>query len=510
MPQTFLTPIIIFVAVIFCFAVLFVGDFNLLVLGALIPPLLVSSTRTDLWAVAILACHLSRLRVPGIPGQIQLYELLVFGMVGLLVLKNLASHFTPKLTWCKFWAVAFLIVLVVLMDKRGSGFLALGSDMWGGSAYIHLICGIMFFLFADQISLSPKTWRVAFVTMFALATLPALSQLIFHVSDGVAKWHLTFLLPYETSSASIINHSITRFQSLTILTPIFLLPFLLSPFTGRHRKWYVIATLLVIGLGGLSGHRMVLVIIGLTIWIHIYFQVRNKVTFILLSVLLISAGLLVIGQLAPLLPKAHQRMLSVVPLANVAQDVSMDAAGTVTWRIKVWKEAIGMIPDYLWLGKGFAFSADEHLSRAALFSEAYATRWAIVQTAFHQGVLSLLVGTGLAGFIAGTGVLLGTSLRHNQAKKREWNDEKLQRMHNVMFSYFVSQVIIYVFVYGDVQVSFPRLFLYAGILEALRFSDKNVAPSAIETQAEPDPQMLAQHPSGPIPSRTLPAWSNDA
>ncbi|MFT5239515.1 MAG: hypothetical protein ACI9OU_002136 [Candidatus Promineifilaceae bacterium] len=509
MPQTFLTPIIIFVAVIFCFGVLFVGDFNLLVLGALIPPLLVSSTRTDLWAAAIIACHLSRIRVPGIPGQVQLYELLILGMVGLLVLKSLASHFTPKLTLTKFWAAAFLIVLVVLMAERGSGFQALGSDMWGGSGYVHLICGILFYLFADQVSLSPKTWRTAFIAMFALATLPSLSELIFNLSNGAARWHLLFLLPYETASVGLGDHAIARYQSLTILTPLFLLPFLLLPFTGQHRKWYFIATLLTIGLGGLSGHRMVIITIGLTIWIHIYFQVRNKVSYILVSVLLLSAGLLVIGQLAPLLPKAHQRMLSIIPFANVAQDVSTDAAGTVKWRISVWKEAIGMIPDYLWLGKGFAFSVDAHLSRAALFSEAYATRWAIVQTAFHQGVLSLLVGTGLAGFIAGTGFLLGMSLRHNQTKKKEWNNKQLQRMHNVMFSYFVSQAVIYVLVYGDVQVSFPQIFLHGGILEALRFSDKAVAPSAIETQAEPEPQMLAQHPSGQSHPRTLPAWSNN-
>ena len=225
MPQTFLTPIIIFVAVTFCFVVLFLGDFNLLILGALIPPLLVSSTRTDLWAAAILTCHLSCLRVPGIPGQVELYEILIVGMVGLLVLKNLASHFTPKLTWSKFWAIAFLIVLIVLMVERGSGFQALGSDMWGGSAYIHLICGILFFLYADQISLSPKTWRVTFIAMFALAALPAVSELIYNVSDGAAQWHLLFLLPYETASASLGDHAIARYQSLNILTPIFLLPF---------------------------------------------------------------------------------------------------------------------------------------------------------------------------------------------------------------------------------------------------------------------------------------------
>ena len=169
-----------------------------------------------------------------------------------------------------------------------------------------------------------------------------------------------------------------------------------------------------------------------------------------------------------------------------------------------------MIPDYLWLGKGFAFSVDAHLSRAALFSEAYATRWAIVQTAFHQGVLSLLVGTGLPGFIAGMGFLIGMSLRHNRMKKLEWNDKKLQRMHNVMFSYFVSQAVIYVFVYGDVHVSFPQIFLHGGILEALRFSDSNVTPNDMDARTEPDPKTLAQPPSGPPRSRTLPAWSNDA
>ncbi|MDA1045132.1 MAG: hypothetical protein O3C57_07915, partial [Verrucomicrobia bacterium] len=101
----------------------------------------------------------------------------------------------------------------------------------------------------------------------------------------------------------------------------------------------------------------------------------------------------------------------------------------------------------------------------------------LVQTSYHQGVLSLLVGTGLPGAVAGFGFMIGMCTRHYGRIRRTWANTTLQRMHSVIYSFFVSQCIIYVFVYGDVFQSFPSLFIYGGILEALNYSNQNLRPA---------------------------------
>lgn len=491
MPQTFLTPIFIFIAVVFCFVVLFVGDFSLFFLAALTPPLLLSCARIDLWVMGILAIHLSTLRFPGLPGQIVLCHIMILIMFVLTVLRNLTTHSTPRITWCKLWAFCFAILMVVLMWQRGSGFRLLGSNMWGGSAYIHLITSAVFYVFTDQVFFTVRTWRRIFVLMFSLAILPAVGESVLILSGGSVTWHMLFMLPQNTSVdflAGETGNMLTRFQSLMAFTPVFMLPFLLFPFAGKYRKWFFVAVIGVIALTGLSGHRMVLVLVGLTVWLYIYFQVRNKAAYVLFSFMLLTVGLLILGQLAFLLPKSHQRMLSVIPFADIADDVSLNAISTVEWRIEVWREAIKMIPQYLWLGKGFAFEADAFLSQAAQYSEAYATRWAIVQTAFHQGILSLLVGTGIPGLVAGLGFLIGTFIRNLHLRRQAWTDAALRRMHLGIFSFFTAQTIIYIFIYGDAHISFPTLFIYATVLECLRQSDSSLTPP-------PDVNSAAQRPA---------------
>ncbi|MDD4870768.1 MAG: O-antigen ligase family protein [Kiritimatiellae bacterium] len=165
------------------------------------------------------------------------------------------------------------------------------------------------------------------------------------------------------------------------------------------------------------------------------------------------------------MPLSMQRALSFVPFSNVSWEAKADAMGTTIWRIEVWKRAVNDIPRYLWLGQGFAFNPRELMDIIA--AGAYIRDWAFVVRAYHNGLLSLLLIFGLPGFIAGIGFLVSAGLEYNRIRRGEWQDDNLKRIFNVMFAQFIAQIIGFLLIYGDTQVSFPVFLFQAMVLEGI-------------------------------------------
>ena len=54
-----------------------------------------------------------------------------------------------------------------------------------------------------------------------------------------------------------------------------------------------------------------------------------------------------------------QRSLAVLPLIPIDPVVRMDAEASSEWRMQMWRDVVPQIPQYLIVGKGYAFSATE-------------------------------------------------------------------------------------------------------------------------------------------------------
>ena len=470
MTAKILGPCAILAAVLFSLFVISSGNIAVLVLGAVLPLGLVWLGKPDVLFMAVCWTYNSTLRIPGIPGQLELYEVLVIGYILISIVRFLMTGKGIPFAAPHRWAVVFGIVLVVTMYVRGTGFRVLGENLWGGARYVDIILGLLFFLTAGSVRLTPTQWKWAILGLLLSGTLPALAELLYVFSGGAVYGQYAFFLPRGSTGSALESMeagSTTRFTMLSRMSQIYLLPFIFS--STQRRRWLLLAAFVLLGLffGGFTGHRIVLLHITMFIWVFFFLHTRHKLMFFLVSAAVTVALLFLIGQLAFLLPRSFQRMLTLVPFANVSHEVLVDASGSIHWRILLWREAVKIIPDYLWVGKGYAYSPVLAHAQDVRWLSDYAIWWALVQAAYHQGILSLLIGMGVVGLISGLVFLATICWRHYRHVRQSLQEDLLYRIHYVYFILLLVSSFSFAAVYGDVFVSFPRIFFYAAIVEGV-------------------------------------------
>jgi hypothetical protein len=499
-----LIPVVVIVTLAFCLFVMATGNIQLFALGILIPVMALLVGNPPALFMAICWTYNTTLRAPSIPGQVEVYHLLMLGAFALYVLRSATLKPVGGAFWARRWALAFAGICLLTMAVRGAGSKVLGGNTYGGARYVYILVPLLFFLSARAFRLTPRQWRWAMIGWVVSGALPALAELAYVLSNGSMQWQYRFLLPRGTTAYAMEqmqSGGLVRVTMLSRLLYLYWLPFLLLPFAGRARLAYYLFPLLSIGMGGFTGHRAALVGPLSFIWTFGFLKARRKLAYVAKSLLAGAAVLFLAGQLAFLLPQSFQRMLSIVPFANISPTAAADARGTITWRIQLWKEAVRVIPDYLWVGKGFAYDIQLDQAQDIRFTSQAPIWWALVQTAYHQGILSLLIGLGLAGLTSGLAFLFAACWRHYAKAQEPWGHESNRRVHFAVFVMLLTGTLSYIVIYGDVFVSYPNFFLFAGLLEALRSSD--AGPTATPVPASPSEPPKPSEPTT-TPRRPLP------
>jgi hypothetical protein len=446
------------------------GRITLVVPLIFIPLVLFLLARRDLLFVILCFLYYSTLRIPMMEGQLELYHAAVFlyivAALGACAVGRRSIHITAPV----FFAICFGLVIAYTMKFRGTGFRLLGSGLWGGGRYVEILLGLGIFLVADTIRLSLRRWRTALVGMVLAGALPALAEILYVYTKGAAGFLYYVLQPIGLIGAAMQRMEsgrMVRFTMMLQVSHIYMIPFFLRRLGRRLRPRQLFFPVLAMVLGGFSGHRMVLLNVTLYIWVYLFLLSRRRIAYLLVSAVLASSVLFILGQLAFVFPSSIQRMLSIIPFSNASSDVMTEAGSTITWRILLWKDTLAEIPKYLWLGKGFAYSIELESARDVRLWANYAIWWAKVQSAYHQGFLSLLVGLGLPGLLAGCAFLFSLCARHY----RFWRDHRLDPefapVHYAVLVLLLVETMVYFLVYGDVFVSFPYLCFLGAIAEGL-------------------------------------------
>jgi hypothetical protein len=107
----------------------------------------------------------------------------------------------------------------------------------------------------------------------------------------------------------------------------------------------------------------------------------------------------ILGFLAPYLPLTFQRILSILPFANVSWEAKLAASSTISWRLEVWKPLRWTrCRDYLMVGKGFAFSAQDVMTLTARRLYMNDIDYVLASRNYHNGMLHTLLDLGPARF----------------------------------------------------------------------------------------------------------------
>jgi hypothetical protein len=444
-----------------------------------------------------------------LPGRPSLYLVMVTISLTISVIERILDRnkrFLP--TGGVVWPLlAFLAVIAITAKLNGGfGLKSMGSDVYGGKKYIYLIVGILSF-FAIIARPIPKTHARLYMTLyFSGAFFNAFSDFFAYVPEQL---HFLYLIiPPETygtdlSGQSHVEIGVTRLSGIAsaagaafiwMISRNGLRGNFLSGKLWRPLLMGILAVL--IGLGGFRG-----MIIGPFLLLVVLFYLerlyRTGALLVVLMAAVVGGSLLV--PLAPHLPFTFQRTIAFLPL-DISADARLDAEASTEWRLEMWQALWPKVPQYLLLGKGFAFSAEtfnESMGSNATFQnhiDASQDPLAL-SSDFHSGPLSLVIPLGIWGVLvwlwywaAGFFVVW---------RNYRYGDPALGAINRFLFAWFACKCFFFVFIFGGVVEDVGAFAGIIGLSIALNHGVMRHPPVARSLPEQP----IGRNPAPLVPER---------
>jgi len=447
---------------------------GVVVVGWLI--LLPYHSRIAVW-VAV-ATFSSALIMPFFPGRPYLWEfaaLLAWSGLGitLFMRQNREDYWETmkKNRWIFIGVAGYCVVLVVTMLYRGVGLRILGTAQMGGRFYFQqLTCAIFPLLFVI-IPITERTLiRLFYLQCFLTATYLA-SDFVFSLAPRRFWVFLQFIeLPGDAINFEIQseNFGLRRFQSLGIVGQGFVFAMLLRwrmrEFLGFKSVYLLPLLGGVVGVGLLSGHRWVIVILGGTLVFCAFAQRLMTFKNTALISVTVAIGILCAYTFARDLPLTVQRALSVLPGINIDNQAFVDGAATLETRRLLRQVGMQMIPEYLWMGRGFGLSSAVDYS--ALWDPTGVTMH-VNGGKFYNAYVGLMVNMGLFGTLFMLMFLVSGSmvaLRIVFHLRRHGCGDPFLRLCSVVASLWMAHVVGFLFIHGDAEFAMKNFSFEVGIL----------------------------------------------
>jgi hypothetical protein len=324
-----------------------------------------------------------------VPGMSELSLALVFQamLVGVCVLQ-LMMHFpdiSPIPQRSKRAAIGLLLVIFVIMGVRGSGLRIFGSRTWGGTPYIYIILSILFLIFVvPRVRLARKhiKWIIfGGLVISVISSLMSRAGFMSRVAEsgsttvGASRqmWALAFAYAAMPVIASI---KVRRFVRLGLMG-------------------------FVVMVMAASGFRSRLVEVVAIFWLFEYFKAADKKRFFGMSTIAGLCAWVAVIAISPALPPGIQRAISFVPGARVAGKISQDAAGSIEWRVEIWKEAMSHFGEYSVIGRGVTFDVYGFVDQMGtqLREGLHNTLFGYLSHAYHSGPITMLIDFGIPGAV---------------------------------------------------------------------------------------------------------------
>ena len=415
----------------------------------------------------------------GLSDELNLHSVFVLCFVALIIIKlAISGRHSIQNSVPRKACIALLFVTILTAFIRGWGLKILDSATWGGMQYVNLIGALLFYLHSAHVTISQKQLERTLRWLFMLSLLPAAGCLLVHFMPSM-KW-VENVVPIDKAELQWQTSEGMRWftlQSSAMWMGV------LALFVYDRRSKFTPAVVLVSALSfvllGLSGHRTVAVLLGLTTFVYMMvkrLEVRLfqfvKLTGVL--IVLVTIIYFFVGDL----PGTFQRALTWLPGIDVAHEVKLEASNTSEWRIELWRQLLLMVPDYLWIGRGLAFSQIDTQSASTLASD-FGTQYVFLSAVhlYHNGPLWLILDLGLAGFVSGLIFMMGGIAHYGRHLRSIPDGSRWSRAYIVFYSFFVGECVFFSKVFGAGK-TFCVIVILASILE--------VIVRSVGAEAEPD------------------------
>jgi len=289
---------------------------------------------------------------------------------------------------------------------------------------------------------------------------------------------------------------IWRFQGASQLD-LLMLCLLLSPRLGKHPHGKVILALLFFGsvvTAAFSGYRGSFVKIAFIVLAFLWLsRPRQRGRLVLLSLAAGACLMVVAMTFGRALPQPIQRVLSIVPMADIDPLVRLDAEGSSAWRLEIWNLALrSEVRPHLILGRGLCFNPNQLIPQFTVRQETWETIQNSVTTgAFHSGPLSILVSFGIPGLLLLLVITISARIKHWRIHYKPWHDEWLRLVHLILLAYSLHMVFGFWFIYGDLGLLMVQYFIMLTFMEMLAATREEEVDLKEFVEAEP-PKLISE------------------
>lgn len=460
----------------------------------------------------------SALILPAVPGRPFFWELAaVLGWSGLLVslaLRQGDPGVRERLYRNRYLfigVIGYVLVLLMMIYFRGIGIrvFSRGAEIsqMGGRLYLQqIICAIFPFLFVLR-PLNEKLLVRLFLLQCALSVTFLLSDLVFSYSQGALYNVLLFLeLPSDGVNFEMqdMNFGLRRFQSLFLFSlGMLCILWIWRPmrdYANGSAVWLIPLTGALFGLGLLGGHRALVLLVMVALFVCLWAQRFITAQRLLVLLFIASFSYLALKVYVRDLPLAAQRALSVLPGMEVDRLAREDGQATMDGRRSLRKAGWEAAQDYLWVGRGFG-----KMPNSSLYEYRYDMTYYFVDNGiFFNGTIGLLVNTGIPGTFFFFLVLAGGSVpmvRILRYIRREGADDLFLRTSCVLAGLWAAQVFSFVFLHGDSEYALRTFALPAAMLLACdwhlsRRPVRSTVPEVAPQVQRPRPFRLVDQPAG--------------
>lgn len=401
--------------------------------------------------------------LPGQPGLWMLMAGINFGMAILHRIIEKRPAFLPARSIAFTLLVLAAIVYITATLRGGMGLQSLGGASVGGRGYYYIFAAIIGYFALTSQPIPPEK-RNLYLGVFLLgALLPAMSTLIYLAGPAFYFLFLIFPVGFAAVQAGTESSAIVRVVGIATAAAS-LVYWLLARHgvRGLLTKWWRVGLLLVaVALTTMGGYRSNLAFIIL--FFMLLFVTEGLLRSPIFPALLLCSAL-ALASLIPIadkLPSSMQRSISFVPMIEVDPMVQHDARASWEWRKLMWQAMWPDLPNYLWIGKGYALNPTEiYLAdQAARRGKAAGYSGYITTGDYHNGALSVYVPFGSFGMLAFIAFLV-VGLRALYRNLR-YGPEELRTHNRFFFTFFLAKAIFFFALFGSLA---SDLYQFTGIL----------------------------------------------
>lgn len=430
--------------------------------------------RVFLIAIALMN---SRLIIPGMPGDLLLYHILLTAAAGVVFLRTIITG--EKICsdpFLRFAALAYGFVTFYTMLARGIGFRIFGGDQVGGMRYVLVYIGVLTIWFVPNLRIKKQTLRRVFVWYTILAFSPVISEFLLLLSGGAIYQQYYFFhagFGLGETFHGFLGGTGVRFTSASILgRALILVPFVFCPF----KRKFIFVYLLFISMGLvcvlIAGFRSIIVseVIFITIVLSILNQKHRK-AYALCAISFVCMGVMFAYMTYDHLPFGAQRTLSFLPLIGEGSIAMQHSLGSTEFRRGVLQEALPEITNYLWLGRGMTYSISEVEAVMGYYRLEGASFVYGLITNLHHGPIEVLIYLGIPGvaaFIIFTMRALFMSLKIYNIKQFDPNE---YRFPSIFSALILTTLIMFALGIGHAYGTFIVLCIHLSLLQIMFIDD---------------------------------------